>query len=306
MPSNPKHNKFLESAWPAHSQAKETFKAAASVLEIRLAAIRQIVDIFDADVIIETEALSARVDAWNAAVIEALDLLDSTLHIARDASLTKVALNSDLDRDHAAYVLRIKQLQLDIETLEKSGAINESRRCADSFLVDTVFAHLLAKDATSPGASRMKRAVAKMVGFDEELAKYRDLSVYADVARAWIDAAKVAIDEIWQLVTAVDKRMANEKATTAALLESAIETVRRAWTALFELLREQATEFAMIEVDTACGVAREVAAMAVRNGRSPDAAISVPFAAEQEECLEWMRQCKAELKFFDDLLNSTL
>ncbi|WP_222042118.1 hypothetical protein [Rhizobium laguerreae] len=265
----------------AKQMALAVFDAATALIETRIAAIRQCVDIEDTEVVVDTEALAARAAAWRAEVEETIRIVDDAAAIAtRETPVSAAGERHDaLVSEWTPYLGRLKD---SVTKVERDGgeALAAVRR--EGFENDPIFAHLLRRNAKGPEKrfSLSDRLVARWSSFGEELAKYRRTVAYAGQRAEWLESARRAISEAEDKIAASRREQSEAGKTARSSRDEAAAVAERGWQTLLDLLAAKAPAFSDLDLDAACGVAREAAAAALRNGTAV-----VPLAAEQADRL---------------------
>jgi hypothetical protein len=161
------------------------------------------------------------------------------------------------------------------------------------FEKDPVFAHLLRRNAKQPQKrfSYTDRLIAKRARFGVELEKYERTIAYVSERNVWLAEARKTISEAAAKIEASRHEYNEVSRVARSIRDEAMSVVDRAWKTLLALLAEGAPEFTYLDLDAACGVAREAAAAGVRNG-----SVVIPFAVEQEERLVELEAARAALK----------
>ncbi|MCV9963845.1 hypothetical protein OIU34_18370 [Pararhizobium sp. BT-229] len=285
-----KNDGFKDGA--AKSKALAVFEAATALIETRLSAIRQCAEVDDTQVVIDTEALAARAAAWRAEVEEAIRIVEEATDIANAETMLSLA-----EKRHYEVVRewtpQISQMEEIVKRVERDGGEELAAVMKAGFKKDPIFAHLVRMNSKHPEKrfSFSDRLIAKWAKFGEELAKYERTDAYVGERNEWLANARKAISEANATIEA-SRREYNEASRDARTLrDEAASVVERGWKTLVDLLAEGAPEFAELDLDAACGVAREAAAAGVRNG-----CVVVPFAAEQDERLAELDARRVELK----------
>lgn len=276
----------------AKSKALAVFEAATALIETRISAIRQCVEVEDTQVVIDTEALAARAAAWRAEVEEAIRIIEEATGIANAEAILSLAekRHNEVLREWTPQIGRMEEA---VKRVERDGGEELASVMKAGFKKDPVFAHLFRRNSRQPEKrfSFTDRLVAKWARFGEELAKYERTVAYIVERNEWLANTRKAISEANAIIE-VSRLEYNEAERSARTLhDEAATVVERGWKTLVDLLSEGATEFAELDLDAACGVAREAAAAGVRNGT-----VVVPFAAEQEERLSELDARRGELK----------
>lgn len=276
----------------AKNLALAVFDAATALVETRIAAIRLCVDVEDTEVVIDTEALAARTAAWRTEVQETIRILDEASVIA-----TSETPRSDAEKRHdtvvsewSPYIYRLKE---GVQKVERDGGVELASVRKASFENDPIFAHLLRRNAKRPEKrlSFTDRLVAKWSGFGDELAKYQRTVAYQGEREEWLASTRKAISEAEGKIEASQRECNDALRAARSLSDDAAAVVERGWLTLLDMLAEDAPAFSDLDLDAACGVAREAAAAGLRNGTA-----EVPLAAEQEDRLADLEARRGALK----------
>jgi hypothetical protein len=285
----------------AKTKALAVFDAAAALVETRIAAIRQCVDVEDTEVVIDTEALAARAVAWRNEVHETIRVIEEASAVAR-AEVPRSSADDHHDAVAGEWRPYIHDLKAGVQKIERDGGEELAAVRKANFERDPIFAHLLRRHKKRPEKrfSFSDRLVAKWSRFGEELNAYERILGYPAEREAWIASAREAIREAEAVIDA-SRRARNEVETAAlAVRDDAAAVVERGWLTLLDLLSEDAPAFSDLDLDAACGVAREAAAAGLRRG-TPE----VPLAAEQEERLAMLAASRRNLMQHLEWLAST-
>lgn len=281
----------------AKRTALVVFEAATALIDTRLSAIRQCVDIDDTQVVVDTEALAARAAAWRSEVQEAIRIVDDATDIAN----TEMLASEVGERRHYAAVhelwSRMKHLEDKLERVERDNGGELAAVMKAGFEKDPVFTYLVGRNSKRPGKrfTFADRLIAKWAKFGEAMKNYERTVAYVGERNEWLADARKAISEAASEMEASRLEYNEVSRAEKAFREEAESAVERGWKTLLGLLAEGAPEFTELDLDAACGVAREAAAAGVRNGR-----VVIPFAAEQEERLAELEASRRELKLHLD------
>ncbi|MCS4089920.1 hypothetical protein [Rhizobium sp. BK176] len=276
----------------AKAKALAVFDAATALVDTRIAAIRQCVDVEDTEVVIDTEALAARAVAWRNEVHETIRVIEEASAVARAETP-----RSSADDRHDAVVGEwgpyIYHLKASVQKIERDGGEELAAVRRAGFESDPIFSHLLRRNAKRPEKrfSFSDRLVAKWSRFGEGLDNYKRTLAYPAERDAWLTGAREAISEAEAKIDASRRALEDAAMAARAVHDEAAAVVERGWMTLLDLLSEDAPAFSDLDLDAACGVAREAAAAGLRTGTT-----EVPLAAEQEERLAALAASRKELK----------
>lgn len=284
----------------AKKMALSVFDAATALINTRIAAIRLCVDIEDTEVVIDTEALAARAAAWRAEVQEAIRIVED----ATDIATAETALAAAEERHYAVvseWTPCLSRLKDSVESVERDGGEALAAVMKAGFENDPIFAHLLRRNAKRPEKrfSFADRLIAKWSSFGEELVRYQRTLAYSGEREEWLAAARKAISEAKDNLAASLREHNDASRAARSVRDAAAAVVERGWLTLLDLLAEDAPAFSDLDLDAACGVAREAAAAGLRNGTA-----EVPLAAEQDERLAELAACRDHLKRHLDRLDA--
>lgn len=276
----------------ARKMALAVFDAATALVDTRIAAIRLCVNVEDTEVVIDTEALAARAAAWRSEVHETIRIVEEASAVAT-AEIPKSAADERHDAVVSEWSPYIYQLKHRVQTVERDGGDELAAVRKAAFERDPVFAHLFRRNAKRPQKrfSFADRMIAKWSRFGEELSKYQRVLEYPFEREAWLSGARAAIAEAESRINASAIRREEAAKPARSERREAATVVERGWLTLLDLLAEGAPAFSDLDLDAACGVAREAAAAGVRTGTT-----EVPLAAEQEERLAALAAKRADLK----------
>jgi hypothetical protein len=276
------------------------FEAATALIETRLSAIRQSVDIEDTQVVIDTEALAARAASWRAEVGQALRLASDAAAIASDES---ALLNAE--PRHRAVIVKLtshlSQMEQVLEQIESDGGEAIAEAMKTDFKKDRVFAHLLKKRTKRPDQSfpLVDRLIAKWARFSEGIERYERNASYLDRRKKWLAEVRDEILEVKSEIAAAQRGYNDTSRAAMIIRDEATLVARRGLNTLFDLLSEDSPEFSELDLDAACGVAREAAAAGLRSGN-----ILIPFAVEQEQRLAELNAKRREFKLYLDTITA--
>jgi hypothetical protein len=289
---------------PAVSDARrlaiKTLAAAAALIDTRLTAVRHCVDVTDTDIVVNTESLAANAAAWVSQVNGAISVLDQALEPSDLISMeTRIAENYRASLSE--WNLRIYEMGDSMRAVEADGGEELVASATASFSRDPVFAYLLRRHAKrSDGRFHfVDRLIAKWAKFGEQLANRDRNLAYLDERRAWLEAAGEALADGKHHFDRTIEKLAEARRSVRDLAKGREAAVRRAWNAVVTLLAADAPEFARIDLDAACAVAREATVASLRNGHP-----SVPFAAEMDERMADLVSNRQDLKSEADKISA--
>jgi hypothetical protein len=276
----------------AMNMALAVFDASTALVDTRIAAIRQCVDVEDTEVVIDTEALAARAAAWRSEVQETIRIVDEASAVAA-AMIPRSAADDRHDAVVSEWSAHIHRLKDSVQNIERDGGEELASVMKAGFESDPIFAHLLKRNAKTPDKrfSFSDRLVAKWSSFGAELAKYQRAVAYPRERADWIESARKAISEAEAKVNASQRDRDEVSRAAQSVRDEAAAVVERGWLTLLDLLAEGAPAFSDLDLDAACGVAREAAAAGVRSGIT-----DVPLAAEQDTRLAALADSRGRLK----------
>lgn len=276
----------------ARQMALAVFDAATALVDTRIAAIRRCVDVEDTEVVIDTEALAARVLAWRSEIHETIRVMDEASAVAR-AETPRGPEDDRRDEVVDEWPPYIHRLKASLQKLERDGGEELAAVRKKGFENDPVFAHLLRRNAKRPEKrfSFADRLIAKWSSFGEELAKYQRTVAYPAAREEWLTGARKAISEAEERINASLRAREDVASAARSVRDDAASVAERGWLTLLDLLAEDAPAFSDLDLDAACGVAREAAAAGLRTGTT-----EVPLAQEQEERLAALADSRRRLK----------
>lgn len=273
--------------------ATSAHRAAADLLDTRIAAIREIVSPARVDAVVDTEHLASRVEVWKRSASDAISAYGSAIEVFESATSSTSAENGDL-HDLSCAIDDAKEA---LARSPAAAAFSVADERASSHETDPVFAYLYKRvgmAALDHGISRGDRWLAKLSRYAETRNSYFASRNYREAVSKWESDMRdyitcLSLDLVQMEQDAADAAMAAE-----ALVSGAREAVDRARAVVWEYLGTGASVFAALDAEASCLLARELAAVAVQSRASERP--SVPFAAEQERLIEVLEVCRGRLK----------
>ncbi|MDW9478693.1 hypothetical protein GOB57_08245 [Sinorhizobium meliloti] len=294
-----KHAAFIDAVEKARNAAALTLEAATALIDARLSAIRQCVDIDDTAIVVETEALAARASAWRSEVSDAARIVDEALELASERRGPTNAADCQ-DKQMKIWLPYLAELEAKVASVECDGGDALAQTMIAGFDNDPVFSHL-AHRRHGNRFSFGDRMISKWIGFGEALARYERNVAYVGERQHWLDDARQAIGDAKRHIEDSTREYNDTVTELRARTDDAAAAVGRAWNALMLLLGDGAQEFAQLDLDAACCVAREAAAASVRGDYEV-----LPFSAEQDNWLAALASRRAELKLYDEKITATV
>lgn len=238
----------------ALSLATSALEACYGLLESKLQATRECVELEDQQSVIETESLSAQARAWRAGVADV---------IAEISALSASGnLLTELQSAYEKAAAVASDARSTLEAVLNDGGDVKAREIVAGFQSDRIFMRFLEKTNEAGRLPRIAGTFAKMVSFDRERAAYASAIAYLSERAAWIDRAQRRADQLAGEAGSLSQRLLDER----DFLVSVEEKAERGWKAVIASLSPGGAAMEEIDMEISCGLAREAAALGVRSG----------------------------------------
>ena len=292
--------------------ARFMLEAETALLDIRLAAVRHAADFEDTAVIVDTEALMSRVEAWKSDAAQAFAATEECLDILKTAVLSKPKPAPEAVQKTDAFADEMGRIKADIAEIEAEIAhahadlgSGTTDIVVDGYMRDPVFRYLLERSARIQPASTKRlsagdRWLSTFSVYVGARAGLERASAMSECIHAWIGEAEDEITRLKSVMAISAAIHADESRTVsdrsaAALCADAATAANRAWAALLDLVDVDGSEFSRLENEAVYFLARETAAAAVRASVKGEPPEPIPFEAEQDRCVQDMASARAHI-----------